>query len=229
MIIPAVDFSTRDDVLRFLEQVPDVRWLKIGMELGDAIGPSIYDELIAEGYKVFDDAKIHDIPKTMGRCAAVHTARKPSMLNCMAAGGVEGMRAVAGECSSNGVMSVAVTVLTSQDQDDCVYEHGRPPSAQVMEVYAPWALEAGIDALVCSPHELESLNDDEDFCAFHKITPGIRPEWAQADGQTRFMTPSEAVRLHADYLVIGSPITSPKYGQPAENFHRICEEVAAAQ
>ena len=227
-VLPAADFRSDVEAFAFLDQVPALTRVKVGMELQDAQGADVVTDFVHGGYDVFNDRKIHDIPKTMGADALVHAARKPEMLNCMSDAGVEGMGLVADACRQHGVLSVAVTVLTSKSVEECIQQYGRTPREQVLQVFAPWALEAGIDILLCSPDETEAIRSDPRYDGMKIINPGIRPIWTVADGQTRFTTPTVAIQRGADYLVVGSPLTDPKYGTPAENFERLCNEIAEA-
>ena len=226
--MPAVDFDSLKAAFTFLDQVPALDRAKAGMELQDAAGPEAITELVKAGYRVFDDRKIHDIPKTMGACARVHAARKPEMLNCMADAGPEGMGEFADACRAHGVLSVAVTVLTSKAHEECFRQYRRTPRQQILKVFGPWMLEAGIDILLCSPDETAAIRRDPRFDGMKIINPGIRPAWTMADGQTRFTSPTKAIQRGADYLVVGSPLTDPKYGTPAQNFERLCNEIAEA-
>lgn len=198
---------------------------KIGKEFFTAQGPEGVRRITALGVAVFLDLKFHDIPNTVAR--AVHAALPlaPFMLNVHASGGAEMMRAAASEAAKFGPgrpMMLAVTVLTSLGEDDLSalgVEGGT--KAQVRRL-AALAKDSGMDGVVCSPREIEVLRADlgPDF---KLVTPGIRPEWSAKDDQARVLTPVEALKAGADYLVIGRPIT--KAADPAEAARRIAHEI----
>ncbi len=230
-VIVALDFSSVDEVLTFLERVPQVRYVKVGMELFYATGSQLLEMLKSRGYQIFLDLKLHDIPTTVGRAMAVLTRLGVDMLNVHAAGGREMMlRAREGveqglSLGQRAPLLIAVTQLTSIDQQILNEELGIPgPVDEAVLRYARLAKQAGLDGVVASPHEVRLINEacgNEWLC----VTPGIRPGSSE-DDQRRMMTPGEAVRAGSDYLVIGRPIT--RASDPAQAFEAILAEMDEA-
>jgi orotidine-5'-phosphate decarboxylase len=198
--------------------------VKVGKEFFTALGPDGVKAVSELGLPVFLDLKFHDIPATVAGAVKAATALKPFMLNVHASGGGAMMRA-AGDAAGNAPerpLVLAVTVLTSMGDDDLAAA-GIPDTAgtQVQRL-ANLAKDSGIDGVVCSALEAETLRADlgDDF---KLVVPGIRPEWAAANDQKRIVTPSQAVALGADYLVIGRPITGAD--DPAIAARRIADEL----
>lgn len=203
---------------------------KLGLEFFTANGPKGVREVAkAAGLPVFLDLKFHDIPNTVAGAIRAACACRPAILNVHAAGGRDMMRAAV-DASFEGAekyvvprpMVIAVSVLTSMDEND-LRETGvtRPLSEQVAEL-ALMAKECGLDGMVCSPHEAASLRE---VCGprFKLVVPGVRPTWAVSDDQKRIMTPTQTLEAGADILVIGRPITAADH--PAEAARRILQEL----
>ena len=198
--------------------------VKVGKEFFTALGPDGVKAVSELGLPVFLDLKFPDIPATVAGAVKAATALKPFMLNVHASGGGAMMRAAvdaAGNAPERPLV-LAVTVLTSMGDDDLAAA-GIPDTAgtQVQRL-ANLAKDSGIDGVVCSALEAETLRADlgDDF---KLVVPGIRPEWAAANDQKRIVTPSQAVALGADYLVIGRPITGAD--DPAIAARRIADEL----
>lgn len=198
--------------------------VKVGKEFFTALGPDGVKAVSELGLPVFLDLKFHDIPATVAGAVKAATALKPFMLNVHASGGGAMMRAAvdaAGNAPERPLV-LAVTVLTSMGDDDLAAA-GIPDTAgtQVQRL-ANLAKDSGIDGVVCSALEAETLRADlgDDF---KLVVPGIRPEWAAANDQKRIVTPSQAVALGADYLVIGRSITGAD--DPAIAARRIADEL----
>ena len=198
--------------------------VKVGKEFFTALGPEGVRAVSELGLPVFLDLKFHDIPATVAGAVKAALALKPFILNVHASGGAAMMRAAVDAAGNNAdrPLVLAVTVLTSMGDDDLAAA-GIPNTAanQVLRL-AKLAKDSGVDGVVCSALEAESLRaqlgDD-----FKLVVPGIRPEWAAANDQKRIVTPSDAVALGADYLVIGRPITAAE--DPAEAAMRITDEL----
>ena len=198
--------------------------VKVGKEFFTALGPEGVRAVSELGLPVFLDLKFHDIPATVAGAVKAALALKPFILNVHASGGAAMMRAAVDAAGNNAdrPLVLAVTVLTSMGDDDLAAA-GIPNTAanQVLRL-AKLAKDSGVDGVVCSALEAESLRaqlgDD-----FKLVVPGIRPEWAGANDQKRIVTPSDAVALGADYLVIGRPITGAE--DPAEAAMRITDEL----
>jgi orotidine-5'-phosphate decarboxylase len=153
---------------------------------------------------VFADAKLHDIPNTVGRAASVISSAGARWVSVHASGGSTMIEAAArGMGGSGGVL--AVTVLTSFEADDLASIGVGSPLDDQIVLLAHLARNAGAEGLVCSPAEARRLRTGGfDLTLF---TPGVRPRGASADDQRRVATPEDAIAAGADYLVIGRPIT----------------------
>lgn len=150
------------------------------------------------------------------------------MFNVHASASIEGMKeAVA---NKGAMKALAVTVLTTFDEKDVEHIYGQTSSVFKVMQFARDAAQAGMDGIVCSPKELMALRHAQLPKGFLKVTPGVRPDWAFQDDQKRVMTPAEAIRAGADYLVIGGPIRKPpaEIGTPVDAAKRIAEEIAEA-
>jgi orotidine-5'-phosphate decarboxylase len=228
-VIVACDFASADETVKFLDRLTRIRdevvacdditvsarpFVKIGMELYYAEGPSIVKILKDRGHKVFLDLKLHDIPNTVKKSMQVLGAYGVDMVNLHAAGGIEMMKA-----AKEGLMLgaarlaekpklIAVTQLTSTDEatmhNELLIDR---PLDEVVKQYALNAKEAGLDGVVCSPHESKIIHDT---CGadFLTVTPGIRLSKDSGDDQKRIMTPADAKAAGSDYIVVGRPITA---------------------
>ena len=200
--------------------------MKVGKEFFTAHGPQGVAMVAAVGMPVFLDLKFHDIPNTVASAIRATAHMKPFMVNVHASGGAKMMEAAARAASDQGAnkpIVLAVTVLTSMGKDDLAgIGIDAEPDAQVLRL-ARLAQQSGMDGVVCSAREVEMLRADlgPDF---KLVTPGIRPKWASKDDQTRIVTPSDAVALGADYLVIGRPITGAD--DPVEAARKIVDELS---
>lgn len=214
-IIVALDVPTKEEALAIVDELGDkVGAYKIGMQLYNACGPEILDEVAKRNGRVFLDLKFHDIPNTVASAARVAANLGVFMFNVHACGGSKMMKAAVEalkeESEKLGVerpLLIGVTVLTSLSEEELNEEIGvsRTMEQQVAAM-ATLAKECGLDGVVASPKEIKIIREacGEDFVI---VTPGIRPRDAAADDQKRIKTPGEAVKDGADYLVIGRPIT----------------------
>ena len=211
-VIIALDFDSKEKTLAFLDQFTGRKpFVKIGMELFYAEGPSIVREVKARGHKIFLDLKLHDIPNTVKKAMAVLSGLDVDMTNLHAAGTVRMMQgALEGLTRPDGTrpLLIAVTQLTSTDQesmeDDLLI---REPIADVVMHYASNAAKAGLDGVVCSPLEAGLVHDK---CGknFLTVTPGVRFADGDVGDQKRVMTPAAAKEIGSDYIVVGRPITA---------------------
>ena len=182
--------------------------VKVGKELYTATGPAILEELHKRNYEVFLDLKFHDIPNTCAKAVGVAADLGVWMVNVHASGGQRMMEAARNELEkkSNKPLLIGVTVLTSMEQSDLAgIGLDVDPMVQV-ERLAKLTQASGLDGVVCSAREVRLIRD---VCGseFLTVTPGIRPEGADAGDQKRVMTPKQAVEAGVDYMVIGRPIT----------------------
>ncbi len=211
-VIVACDFASAAQVFAFLDKFTGRKpFVKIGMELFYAEGPSIVREIKARGHKIFLDLKLHDIPNTVKKSMAVLSGLDVDMTNLHAAGTVSMMEAaLEGLTRPDGTrpLLIAVTQLTSTDQermesDLLIHE----PIDKVVMHYAANARRAGLDGVVCSPLEAGKVHDT---CGadFVTVTPGVRFADGDVGDQKRVMTPAQAKEIGSDYIVVGRPITA---------------------
>ncbi len=214
-IIVALDVETADEARKIIDEIGgEVGAFKIGLQLFTAAGASFVRELVAQNVKIFLDVKFHDIPNTVAK-ASVEVARLGVwMFNIHALGGSEMMRRTVENvreiCDREKLVQpkiIGVTILTSSNQET-LREVGieREIDSQVVNL-AQLTAKCGLDGVVASPLEIGKIRQNVEKKDFLIVTPGIRPNFATNDDQKRVMTPGEAVRSGADYLVIGRPIT----------------------
>ena len=211
-VIIALDFDSKEKTLAFLDQFTGKKpFVKIGMELFYAEGPSIVREIKARGHKIFLDLKLHDIPNTVKKAMAVLSGLDVDMTNLHAAGTVRMMQgALEGLTRPDGTrpLLIAVTQLTSTDQESMENDLLiKEPIADVVMHYASNAAKAGLDGVVCSPLEAGLVHDK---CGknFLTVTPGVRFADGDIGDQKRVMTPAAAREIGSDYIVVGRPITA---------------------
>jgi len=227
-IIVALDFPAAAPALDLLARIdPSQCRVKIGKELFTRAGPAFVENVASKGFEVFLDLKYHDIPNTVAAACAAAADLGVWMMNVHASGGRRMMHAAAERLAtlSRRPLLIAVTVLTSLAQEDIV-EIGLTgtPGENVLRL-ATLARDSGLDGVVCSPLEVTALRG---ACGtgFRLVTPGVRPAGAAMDDQRRVMTPADAMRAGASYLVVGRPITAA--ADPRGSLDAINAEVAAA-
>ena len=206
-LIVALDVSTAVAARKIVAAVGDsAHAYKVGMQLYTAEGPSIVRELVGSGRRVFLDLKYHDIPNTVG--AAVREASRlgASMLTVHASGGGKMLQAAVEAAQKPGLLVLAVTVLTSLDDDE-LGKIGLRGGAldQVLRLTA-LALSNGCKGVVASALEAAALREEfgHDFTI---VTPGVRLAGSGPNDQARVVTPSEAISAGASHIVVGRPIT----------------------
>ena len=224
-VIIACDFSSKEATLAFLDQFKDVKpFVKIGMELYYAEGPSIVKEIKERGHKIFLDLKLHDIPKTVYKAMKNVAALGVDMTNVHAAGTIEMMKAAKkaiDEVNPNTKL-IAVTQLTSTSEEmmqkELWIDH---PINDTIQHYALNTQQAGLDGVVCSPLEAKLVKDvcNEDFIT---VTPGIRFDDASKGDQKRVTTPAMAREIGSSYIVVGRPITASD--DPVAAYNRCVRE-----
>ncbi len=192
-----------------------VEYFKIGLELATAAGtPQAVRMIHKLGGKVFYDGKFNDIPNTVGGAARAISNLGVNMFDIHASSGPEAIRAAVK--NKGGSKVLGVTVLTS------LHEKGD----RVLK-FAEILRQEKADGIICSPWEIKLIKKYKKFNQLLVVTPGIRPKWALADDQKRFVTPKEAFLAGADYLIIGRPITNPpaSVGTPLEAIKLIYKEL----
>ena len=215
MIIVAVDETNLKKAQELIDKLdPNKCMLKIGSVAFNSIGKEIIYYAADKNFDIFLDLKLHDIPNTVKKSIEGISALPISMLTIHTSGGLDMMRAAMEAVSGTKIKVIGVTTLTSLNDNDSNDIFKRTTFDQVKKML-DLAEVAGIDGVVCSPHELELVNKRRSLLS---ITPGIRIN-SLNDDQKRVMTPKEAIDLGADYLVIGRPITA------SDNIGKSLEEI----
>ncbi len=221
-IIVALDVGSKGEVEEALDKLPQVRFVKVGMELFYSVGPQLLQILKDRGLKIFLDLKVHDIPNTAAGAMRSLSRAGCDLLNLHCAGGLEMMQR-AREAVGEDTRLIGVTQLTSTNQRMLNNELGIPGTVEASVLhYAQMAKKANLAGVVCSPLEVATIKEvcGKDFLA---VTPGVRPRGSATQDQKRTMTPSEALRAGSDYLVIGRPILASP--DPNGAFLKIVEEI----
>lgn len=211
-IIVALDYADKNSALAMADQIdPASARVKVGKELFTRAGPDVVRSLVSRGFDVFLDLKYHDIPHTVGRACAAAADLGVWMMNVHALGGMAMMQAAreAVGDSQDAPRLIAVTLLTSMDQQtfDLIGLSGT--LAENVVKLACLAKDSGLDGVVCSAQEAPALREELGQ-QFQLITPGIRPAGSDRGDQHRTMTPAEAIAAGSHYLVIGRPVTAAK-------------------
>lgn len=231
-IILALDVATEEEALRLTEQLPESHVFKVGLELFTAKGPPLFDALRSQNKKVFLDLKLHDIPNTVAGAVKRGTHHGVYMMTLHTSGGKEMMERAADTAAEEAAklgkerpLLVGVTVLTSLKAEHLQTIGIESDTEEQVLRLAGLAKEAGLDGVVCSPQEIDLVKGEygHDFLV---VAPGIRPAWAAAQDQKRILTPVEAIRKGADFIVIGRPII--KDPDPRNAFQRILEEIRSS-
>ncbi len=225
-VIIALDFPGAKETYRFLDKFTGRKpFVKIGMELFYAEGPSIVKEIKNRGHKVFLDLKLHDIPNTVKGGMQSLRDLSVDMTNVHASGGIKMMKAaVEGLTREDGTrpILIAVTQLTSTSQETMTEELLiDQPIEDVVVKYAANAKAAGLDGVVCSPLEAGRIHD-EIGADFMTVTPGIRFAGDAKGDQSRITTPEKAKEIGSDYIVVGRSITAAE--DPVEAYERAMRE-----
>lgn len=231
-IIVPLDVSTEGEAIALVEQLPQVTFWKVGLELFVSTGPEILRLLKNRQKRIFLDLKFHDIPNTVARATrqaatygvdlmTIHATAGRSALKSAIASVQDGSQ----EAGCPPTKLIAITLLTSLNARDLAFDLKVP--VELPEYALQMALlaqESGLDGAVCSPQEVAQLRQvcGDDFLL---VCPGVRPTWAEAGDQRRSMTPADAIKAGANYLVIGRPITAAT--EPVTAWKRICDEIAS--
>jgi orotidine-5'-phosphate decarboxylase len=209
--LDTVDINAAASLAR--ELAPHVGGVKLGLEFFGANGPEGFKKVAKAGMPIFLDLKLYDIPNTVAKAIKSLMPLTPIIMTIHTSGGPEMMIRAANAATETAQelgcarpIIVGVTILTSMDESNLSdIGYGRDMSAQVLKL-AKLAKDSGLDGVVCSPLEIKMIKEacGEDFIL---VVPGIRPAGSDAGDQKRIMTPAEAIKQGADYLVIGRPIT----------------------
>lgn len=228
-LILALDLPTREAALPLLRQVRgSLRWVKIGLQMFTAHGPDWVRAVADEGYHVFLDLKLHDIPNTVAKAVESLATLPIGMLTLHTSGGRAMMTAAksAQEQNKPDLLLLGVTVLTSMDATGLAATGITSPPAVQVNRLATLATEAGLQGLVCSPLEVPALRRALPGTT-RLVTPGIRPATPVAgDDQSRVTTPAEAARAGSSYIVVGRPILQAS--DPAATIQAILAELNTA-
>lgn len=221
-LIVAADLSSPDEIRSLADELHGVAGvIKIGLQAFIANGPALVRDVVACGVRVFLDLKLHDIPNTIQQATSEAAGLGVAMLTVHAAGGPEMLRAAA----TDRTLVLAVTILTSIDESQLalIGFSGTPLSNAVR--LAQLAKENGIRGVVASPLEVRAIRET---CGSEMVivAPGIRPAGSAVGDQRRVMTPYDAIRAGADYIVVGRPITGAANRRTAAS--RILAEIERA-
>ena len=227
-VIIALDFKDGETALNFLDKfVEEKPFVKIGMELFYAEGPSIVKKVKERGHKVFLDLKLHDIPNTVKGGMRSLSSLGADIVNVHAAGTIDMMKAaMEGVVREDGTrpLVIAVTQLTSTSEERMQKELLINASINDTIIhYAKNAKEAGLDGVVCSPLEAGMVKEavGKDFLT---VTPGVRFADGEKGDQVRVTTPEKAKEIGTDFIVVGRPITQAE--DPVSAYRRCIKEFA---
>ncbi len=231
-VIVPLDVPDEQSAIALLDQLPQVVWWKVGLELFTSTGPKILEVLKSRQKRIFLDLKFHDIPNTVAGACRSAASYGVDLLTIHAASGDEALKS-ATEAAQQGAAQagvkppklIAITLLTSISARQLAFDLKIP--LELPEYALEMALlaqEAGLDGAVCSPQEVAQLRQTcgNDFLL---VCPGVRPTWSDKGDQKRSLTPAQAIIAGADYLVIGRPITTAT--EPELAWKRISEELTA--
>ncbi|MFK7995391.1 MAG: orotidine-5'-phosphate decarboxylase [Granulosicoccus sp.] len=246
-IITALDFANIAKARDFVSRVdPSLTRLKVGNQLFTLGGPGLVEEWQKAGYDIFLDLKYHDIPNTVASAVQAAASLGVWMVNVHASGGPAMLDAARDAVAQfdrsaergGGTRLIAVTVLTSLDRSEMSAAGLDIDPAEQVERLARLARQAGLDGVVCSPHEVGLIRSIAK-ANFLTITPGVRPDkdgevpvsqitshGGAPDDQRRTLTPYDAIVGGSDFLVIGRPITQA--GSPVEVLHALNAEAQIA-
>ena len=210
-IIVALDHSSAHEAWALVRQLsPSLCRLKVGLHLYLRAGKTFVAALIVEGFDVFLDLKFHDIPNTVYDACSAAAELGVWMLTVHAQGGLGMLEAARAGVDATSVerhpLLVAVTMLTSLDQQQLTLLGVSEELPHVVNHCARLAVTGKMDGVVCSPNELSMLRTSLPP-AFMLVTPGIRPIGCKNNDQSRVATPKQAISEGSDFLVIGRPIT----------------------
>ena len=227
-IIVALDLSEKDSIALAEKLQGHAKWMKVGMTLFYAAGPSIVEKMHDLGYKVFLDLKLHDIPHQVEGAAQAASMSGADVLSIHGCGGAQMIQAArrgveaAAQLRGSRTKLVAITVLTSMDQDDLTSIGVLNPVVSQVETLEAFAINNGADGVVCSAREAKDVRrrQGDDILI---ITPGVRPLGSSTQDQSRVTTPSQAILDGASHIVVGRPITQAE--DPVAAIDAIAKEI----
>lgn len=225
-VIIACDFKSKGELMEFLKPFKGLNpYIKIGMEMYYKEGPELVRELKRDGFKIFLDLKLHDIPNTVKSAMAKIGELGVDITNVHAEGGIEMMKAAKEGLNSTeagkNTKLIAVTILTSINDEILHNELGIKEDLHVNDVVRKYALnakEAGLDGVVCSALEAPIIKE----IGFMSVTPGIRLLGDDVNDQKRVATPALAKENGSTYIVVGRSIT--KADNPVDAYNRCLKE-----
>ncbi|BBA79996.1 orotidine 5'-phosphate decarboxylase [cyanobacterium endosymbiont of Rhopalodia gibberula] len=224
-VIVPLDVPNLTEAITLLDKLPQVSFWKVGLELFAATGPNILTILKERKKRIFLDLKFHDIPNTVAGACRSASEYGVDFLTIHATAGQTALQAATKAINNTAYRPqlLAITLLTSLNSRELAFD--LKVSLNLPEYILKMAIFAqkfGANGAVCSPREVSQLRQicGDDFLL---VCPGIRPSWFDNGDQRRVMTPSEAMKAGADYLVIGRPITMAN--DPIAAWEKICEEL----
>ena len=225
-LIVALDFPELEPAPALVDRLGDtVEWYKVGKQLFTHYGPMVLKELKNRGKQVFLDMKYHDIPNTVAGAIRSAAAIGADIINVHASGGPAMLAAAAAAAKETGKTVIAVTVLTSMDQEQLNAIGLEVTPAQQVSRLARLTEESGLAGVVCSPLEIELIRAERSG-DFITVVPGIRPAGAAVGDQKRIMTPALAAKAGASYIVVGRPIIAAE--DPVAAAKSVLAELAEA-
>ncbi|HBB32328.1 MAG TPA: orotidine-5'-phosphate decarboxylase [Cyanobacteria bacterium UBA8803] len=229
-IIVPLDVPSVAEAIALVEQLPQVSFWKVGLELFVSSGPQILHTLKNKQKRIFLDLKFHDIPNTVAGATRAAAGYGVDLITIHAVAGRTALKKAVAELGEGAKAAgcpppklIAITLLTSLSARDLAFDLKIP--LELPEYALEMALlaqDVGLNGAVCSPQEVSQLRQ---VCGndFLLVCPGVRPSWATTGDQRRTMTPADAIAAGADYLVIGRPITQAP--DPVAAWERICQEL----
>jgi orotidine-5'-phosphate decarboxylase len=229
-IIIALDGMDKNHVFTLLEKIPEIVWVKVGLELFVSEGPEVLSMLKDKGKKIFLDLKFHDIPSTVAKACFVASQTGAEFISLHTCAGMKALK-MANEAAQEGAARVnlmppkllGITILTSWTSESFSTDLLINQSIdQRVKHLAKIASNSGLGGCVCSPKEVQFLREAYPQ-SFELITPGIRPLGSDVNDQSRVSDASEAIRMGASKLVIGRAITQSN--DPGYMFKSFCDKV----
>ena len=229
-IIIALDGMDKNHVFTLLEKIPEIVWVKVGLELFVSEGPEVLSMLKDKGKKIFLDLKFHDIPTTIAKACFAASQTGAEFISLHTCAGMKALK-MANEAAQEGAAKVnlmppkllGITILTSWTSESFSSDLLINQSIdQRVKHLAKIASNSGLGGCVCSPKEVQFLREAYPQ-SFELITPGIRPLGSDVNDQSRVSDASEAIRMGASKLVIGRAITQSN--DPGYMFKSFCDKV----